>query len=195
MELNQYAITSIPIGIKDFKLMNGSCCVAYKHSNDFLYSFVHFGDNTIEEKILDYVEEICLDVGSEGHEVLYQGRAFSEIEGDSLVIDSEEDWTNFIETLGFTSDTDFLIRDEIDWTQELVVVASTQVDATCGLYTQIADSCTKDGVSIVQLAVDDFSGSCEQACEAEDQVLLIVAVPTGEVQVETQIVPTCKEEG
>ena len=61
MELNQYAITSIPIGIKDFKLMNGSCCVAYKHSNDFLYSFVHFGDNTIEEKILDYVEEICLE--------------------------------------------------------------------------------------------------------------------------------------
>ena len=141
------------------------------------------------------VEEVCVDASSDGHELLYQGRAYAEIEGDSLIIDNEEDWALFQEGVSFPTTAETLARTEIDWTQEQVVVASAQVDATCGLYTQIADSCTKDDVSILQLAVDDFSGSCENTCEAEDQVLLIVAAPLGEVDVQTTIVPTCKEEG
>lgn len=147
--------------------------------------------NTSKETVV----EVCVDESRDGHEQLYQGQAYVEIDGDSLVIDNEEDWVLFQEGVSFSTTTDNFARTEIDWTQERVVVASAQVDATCGLYTQIADSCSIDDVSIVQLAVDDFSGSCENTCEAEDQVLLIVATPLGEVDVQTTIVPTCKEEG
>ena len=141
------------------------------------------------------VDEVCVDASIEGHETLYQGRAYSDIEGDSLIIDTEEEWSLFQESLLLPTTTDSLVRTDIDWTQEQVVVASTHVASTCGLYTQIADSCTKEDALLVQLVVDDFSGSCESVCEAEDQVLLIAAVPIGEVRVETTIVPTCKEEG
>lgn len=141
------------------------------------------------------VEEICVDASTEGHETLYQGRAYSDIEGDSLIIDTQEDWALFQESLSLPTTTDTLTRTDIDWTQEQVVVASAFVASTCGLYTQVSDSCTKEETSFVQLVVDDFSGSCESVCDAEDQVLLIVAIPIAEVQVETTIVPTCKEEG
>ena len=141
------------------------------------------------------VDELCVDASIDGHEILYQGRAYSDIEGDSLIIETEEEWSLFQENLSLATTTDALVRTDIDWTQEHVVVASAFVASTCGLYTQISDTCTKEDVSIVQLVVDDFSGSCESVCDAEDQVLLIAAVPLGEVQVETTIVPTCKEEG
>ena len=145
--------------------------------------------NTTEKET---VEEVCLDASTAGHEVLYQGRAYYDMEGDSLVLSNDEDWTTFQENL---TPTDSLLRTDMDWTQEQVVVASTHVASTCGLYTQIAASCTKEDVSVLQLVVDDFSGSCESVCDAEDQVLLIVAVPVGETEVQTTIVPTCKEEG
>ena len=141
------------------------------------------------------VEEICIDASIDGHETLYQGRAYSDIEGDSLIIDTQEAWVLFQESLSLPTSTDTLARTDIDWTQEQVAVASAFVASTCGLYTQVSDSCTKEEISFVQLVVDDFSGSCESVCDAEDQVLLIAVVPIGEVQVETTIVPTCKEEG
>ena len=148
--------------------------------------------NTTEKET---VEEVCVDASTEGHDVLYQGRAYYDMEGDSLVLGNEEDWVSFQESLILATTADTLQRTDMDWTQEQVVVASTHVASTCGLYTQIATSCTKDDISVLQLVVDDFSGSCEYACDAEDQVLLIVAVPVGDVDVQTTIVPTCKEEG
>ena len=148
--------------------------------------------NTTEKETVD---EICVDANTDGHETLYQGRSFYDMEGDSLVIETEEDWALFQESLILATTSDTLVRTDIDWTQEQVVVASTHVGSTCGLYTQIAASCTKDDISYLQLAVDDFSGSCDWVCDAEDQVLLIVAVPIGDVEVQTTIVPTCKEEG
>ena len=141
------------------------------------------------------VEEICVDANIDGHETLYQGRAYSDIEGDYLIIDTQEAWLLFQESLSLPTETDALTRTDIDWTQEQVAVASAFVASTCGLYTQVSDSCTKEDISFVQLVVDDFSGSCESVCDAEDQVLLIAAIPIGEVQVDTTIVPTCKEEG
>ena len=141
------------------------------------------------------VDEVCVDASVDGHELLYQGRAYSDMEGDSLIIDNEEDWLFFQEGVSFPTTTDTLVRNDIDWTQEQVIVASAFVPSTCGLYTQIADSCIKEDVSFVQLVVDDFSGNCEGVCQTEDQVLLIVAAPIGEVNVQTTIIPTCKEEG
>jgi len=148
--------------------------------------------NTPEKQTVD---EVCVDASTEGHDVLYQGRAYFDMDGDALVIENEEDWVIFQEGLMLATTADTLLRTEMDWTQEQVVVASAHVASTCGLYTQIADSCTKDNVSILQLVVDDFSGSCESVCDAEDQVLLIVALPLGETEVQSTIVPTCKEEG
>ena len=56
MELNPYAITSIPSALNDFILLEGSCSVAYKYVNNFCYSFVHFGDNTIEDEVFTFLE-------------------------------------------------------------------------------------------------------------------------------------------
>ena len=58
MELNPYAITSIPSALNDFILLEGSCSVAYKYVNNFCYSFVHFGDNTIEDEVFTFLESI-----------------------------------------------------------------------------------------------------------------------------------------
>ena len=122
------------------------------------------------------VEEVCVDASTDGHEVLYQGQAYYDMDGDSLVLTNEEDWMSFQESLILPTTTDTLLRTEMDWTEEQIVVASTHVASTCGLYTQVASSCTKDDISVLQLVVDDFSGSCENVCEASDQVLLIVVI-------------------
>ena len=157
-----------------------------------LIAFLIGGCATTEK---EKIEEICTDSSTEGHEILYQGRAYFDMEGDTLIIDSEEAWALFQESVLLSSDSDSFLRTDIDWPQEQVVVASAFVASTCGLYIQTADSCTKDDSATLQLVVDDFSGSCETVCEAEDQVLLVAAVPLGEVDVHTTIVPTCKEEG
>lgn len=141
------------------------------------------------------VDEVCIDESIEDHVILVQGRASSEIEGDALIIENEEDWLLFQESISLPSTTDTFVRTDIDWTQEQVVVASAFVASTCGLHTQISGSCTIEDVSVVQLVVDDFSGTCQSVCETEDQVVLVVAAPIGDVSVQTTVVPTCKEEG
>ena len=140
-------------------------------------------------------ESICEDMSAEGHEVLYQGRAYIDITESSMHIQDEETWTTFQENVMLATDTDSFTRTEIDWSNEQVLVASTHMASTCGLHTQLYESCIIDNTHTLQLVVDDFSGSCDYACDAEDQVLLVVATPIGDIDIQSTIIPTCKEEG
>ena len=140
-------------------------------------------------------ESICTDQSTEGHEILYKGRAYVEIDGNSMRIQDEEAWTTFQENESLASETDSFTRTNIDWNTEQVLVVSAYEVSTCGLHPQLYESCIIDGTHTLQLVVDDFSGSCDYACEADDQVLLVVATPLGEFNIQSTILPTCKEEG
>ena len=140
-------------------------------------------------------ESICGEESTNGHEILYHGRAYIEITGESLIIEDEDTWLVFQENLIFGTETDSLTRTDIDWNSEQIAIASAYVPSTCGLHPQLYESCIINDVHTLQLVVDDFSGSCDYACDAEDQVILIVAVPTGETNIQSTIIPTCKEEG
>ena len=139
---------------------------------------------------------ICEGVPGDDHEILFSGYAYHDAlaMNPELLISSQTDWETFESQLIFQNLSETLPRTTFDWSIEEVAVLSVYETSTCGLTLLAGDSCIINGQSQLYLAVEDSSGECDAVCEADGQVMLIVAKPIGDTAYTQEVVPGCPSE-
>ena len=137
---------------------------------------------------------LCSGMPDDGHEILYAGVAYHEsmAMNSELLITNQQEWDAFAAELLLQNLDETLPRDTFDWSSEHVAVLSVNESSTCGMVVLEADSCIIDAQAHLYLAVEDTSGGCETVCDAEGQVLLIVAKPTGDTSFNNEVIPGCE---
>ena len=113
-------------------------------------------------------------------EVLYSGRGGpNEPTGTSgLTITTQEEWDAFAQGFWFGRVGDSFSRETFDWSTEQVLVGTAYESSTCGFSLLLADACTVDETAILHMQVEDSSGGCDAVCDAEGQMVHVVAAPS-----------------